>query len=69
MAILLVFLGLATVILVALLWLGYDIVKATIGLGVLAMPVWAMLWVFFTFGWEIPVIIAGVIVTGLALTR
>ena len=69
MAIFLVFLAIATVILVALLWLGYDIVKATIGLGALAIPVWGMLWVFFTFGWEIPVLIAGVTVTGLALTR
>ena len=69
MAIFLVFLAIATVILVALLWLGYDIVKATIGLGALAIPVWAMLWVFFTFGWEIPVLIAGVTVTGLALTK
>ena len=69
MAIFLVFLAIATVILVALLWLGYDIVKATVGLGALAVPVWAMLWVFFTFGWEIPVLIAGVTVTGLALTK
>ena len=69
MAIFLVFLAIATVILGALLWLGYDIVKATIGLGALAIPVWAMLWVFFTFGWEIPVLIAGVTVTGLALTK
>ena len=50
MAIFLVFLGLATVVLVALLWLGYDIAKATIALGALAIPVWAMLWVFFTLG-------------------
>jgi len=69
MAIFLVFLGIVTVIGIALLWLGYDIVKATIGLGALAIPVWAMLWVFFTLGWEIPVLIAGVTVTGLALTR
>ena len=69
MAIFLVFLAIATVILGALLWLGYDIVKATIGLGALAIPVWGMLWVFFTFGWEIPVLIAGVTVTGLALTK
>lgn len=69
MAIFLVFLGLATVMLVALLWLGYDIAKATIALGALAIPVWVMLWVFFTFGWEIPVLIAGVTVIGLALTR
>ena len=69
MAIFLVFLAIATVILGALLWLGYDIVKATVGLGALAIPVWAMLWVFFTFGWEIPVLIAGVTVTGLALTK
>ena len=69
MAIFLVFLAIATVILGALLWLGYDIVKATIGLGALAIPVWGMLWVFFTFGWEIPVLIAGVTVIGLALTR
>jgi hypothetical protein len=69
MAIFLVFLGLATVMLVALLWLGYDIAKATIALGALAIPVWVMLWVFFTFGWEIPVLIAGVTVTALALTR
>ena len=64
-----VFLAIAVVIGVALLWLGYDIVKATIGLGALAIPVWAMLWVFFTFGWEIPVLVAGIAVTGLALTR
>ena len=69
MTIFLVFLGLATVVLVALLWLGYDIIKATIALGALAIPVWAMLWVFFTLGWEIPVLIAGITVTGLALTR
>ena len=69
MAIFLVFLAIATVILGALLWLGYDIAKATVGLGALAIPVWAMLWVFFTFGWEIPVLIAGVTVTGLALTK
>ena len=69
MAIFLVFLAIATVILGALLWLGYDIVKATIGLGALAIPVWGMLWMFFTFGWEIPVLIAGVTVTGLALTK
>lgn len=69
MAIFLVFLAIATVILGALLWLGYDIVKATVGLGALAIPVWGMLWVFFTFGWEIPVLIAGVTVTGLALTK
>ena len=69
MAIFLVFLAIATVILGALLWLGYDIVKATIGLGALAIPVLGMLWVFFTFGWEIPVLIAGVTVTGLALTK
>jgi hypothetical protein len=69
MAILLVFLGLATIILVALLWLGYDIVKATIGLGALAVPTIGMIWVFLVVGWEIPVIIAGVTVTGLALTR
>ena len=69
MAIFLVFLGLATVVLVALLWLGYDIAKATIALGALAIPVWAVLWVFFTLGWEIPVLIAGITITGLALTR
>ena len=69
MTIFLVFLGLATVVLVALLWLGYDIAKATIALGALAVPVWGMLWVFFTFGWEIPVVIAAVTVSGLALTR
>jgi len=28
-----------------------------------------MIWVFLVVGWEIPVIIAGVTVTGLALTR
>ena len=69
MTIFLVFLGLATVVLVALLWLGYDIAKATIALGALAVPVWGMLWVFFTFGWEIPVVIAAVTVSELALTR
>ena len=69
MGILGVFLAIAVVIGVALVWLGVDTVKAFWGMGALAVPTIGVIWLFLAVGWEIPVLIAVLTVSGLALTR